>query len=74
MRLLYFDETGFSRNPPLQYGWTPIGQTRYAEAGAQRQRVNVLGALGHDGKLLWTAFSKTKCNTLCWAVLKCRVL
>lgn len=52
--LLYFDETGFSPNPPLQYGWTPIGQTRRAEAGAHRQRVNVLGALGHDGKLLWT--------------------
>lgn len=52
--LLYFDESGFSPNPPLQYGWTPIGQSRCAEAGVHRQRVNVLGALGHDGKLLWT--------------------
>ena len=51
--LLYFDETGFSPNPPLQYGWTPIGQTQRAKAGAHRQRVNVLSALGHDGKLLW---------------------
>jgi transposase len=52
--LLYFDETGFSPNPPLQYGWTPIGQTRCAETGVHRQRVNVLGALDHGGKLLWT--------------------
>lgn len=52
--LLYFDETGFSPNPPLQYGWTRIGHTRCAEAGVHRYRVNVLGALGHDGKLLWT--------------------
>ena len=52
--LLYFDESGFSPNPPLQYGWAPIGQTRCAEAGVHRQRVNVLGALSHDGKLLWT--------------------
>ena len=52
--LLYFDESGFSPNPPLQYGWAPIGHTRCAEAGMHRQRVNVLGALGHDGKLLWT--------------------
>lgn len=51
--LLYFDESGFSPNPSVQYGWTPIGQTRCAEAGVHRQRVNVLGALGHDGKLIW---------------------
>ena len=51
--LLYFDESGFSPNR-LQYGWAPIGHSRCAEAGAHRQRVNVLGAPGHDGKLLWT--------------------
>ncbi|MFB9243726.1 transposase [Massilia antarctica] len=51
--LLYFDESGFSPNPPLQYGWAPIGHSRCAEAGVHRQRVNVLGALGHDGKRLW---------------------
>lgn len=51
--LLYFDESGFSPNPPVQYGWTPIGQTRAVEPLAHRQRVNVLGALRHDGELVW---------------------
>jgi transposase len=51
--LLYFDESGFSPNPPVQYGWAPIRQTRCAEAGVHRQRVNVLGALDQDGKLIW---------------------
>lgn len=51
--LLYFDESGFSHNPPVQYGCTPIGHARCAEAGVHRQRVNVLGTLGHDGKLTW---------------------
>jgi hypothetical protein len=52
--LLYFDESGFSPNPPVQYGWTRIGQTRSVEPFAHRQRVNVLGALRHDGRLIWT--------------------
>jgi len=52
--LLYFDESGFSPNPPVQYGWGKIGQTRAVEPLAHRQRVNVLGALRHDGPLTWT--------------------
>jgi hypothetical protein len=52
--LLYFDESGFSPNPPVQYGWGRIGQTRAVEPLAYRQRVNVLGALRHDGLLAWT--------------------
>ncbi|MCD2516871.1 transposase [Massilia sp. G4R7] len=52
--LLYFDESGFSPNPPVQYGWGRIGQTRAVEPLAHRQRVNVLGALRHDGLLTWT--------------------
>jgi hypothetical protein len=52
--LLYFDESGFSPNPPVQYGWGKIGQTRAVEPLAHRQRVNVLGALRHDGQLTWT--------------------
>ncbi len=53
--LLYFDETGFSPNPPVQYGWTRVGQTRWAQAGSHQQRVNVLGALRHDHQLIWHA-------------------
>lgn len=52
--LLYFDESGFSPNPPVQYGWTRIGQTRSVAPLAHRQRVNVLGALCHGGQLIWT--------------------
>ena len=52
--LLYFDESGFSPNPPVQYGWGRIGQTRSVAPLAHRQRVNVLGALRHDGQLIWT--------------------
>lgn len=51
--LLYFDESGFSPNPPVQSGWTRIGQTRSVEPKSHGERVNVLGALRHDGKLHW---------------------
>lgn len=53
--LLYFDESGFSPNPPLQYGWSRVGQTRCIEPQSHRQRVNVLGALRHSGELIWRA-------------------
>lgn len=56
--LLYFDESGFSPNPPVQYGWTRIGQTRSVEPLAHRQRVNVLGALRQDGQLIWATQQK----------------
>lgn len=56
--LLYFDESGFSPNPPVQYGWTRIGQTRSVEPLAHRQRVNVLGALRQDGRLIWATLQK----------------
>lgn len=51
--LLFFDESGFSPNPPVQSGWSPIGQTRAVEPLSHGERVNVLGALFHDGKLYW---------------------
>lgn len=51
--LLYFDESGFSPNPPVQSGWTRIGHTRSVEPQAHGERVNVLGALRHDGRLEW---------------------
>jgi transposase len=56
--LLYFDEAGFSPNPPVQSGWTRVGQTRCAEAGSHHQRVNVLGALRHDRQLIWHAHQR----------------
>lgn len=53
--LLFYDESGFSLNPPVQYGWSVIGQSRTVEPQAHRERVNVLGALRHDGELIWSA-------------------
>lgn len=53
--LFYFDESGFSPDPPVQYGWSPVGHSRAVEPQAHRERVNVLGALRHDGALIWTA-------------------
>jgi len=38
----------------MQYGWGKIGQAQAVEPLAHRQRVNVLGALRHDGQLTWT--------------------
>jgi transposase len=38
----------------VQYGWGKIGQTHAVEPLAHRQRVNVLGALRHNGSLTWT--------------------
>ncbi len=51
--LLYFDESGFGRSPPIQSGWMPRGQTRRALSGWHQQRVKVLGALRHDGAFIW---------------------
>jgi transposase len=36
--LLYSDESGFSPNPTVQYGWTRIGQTRSVEPLSHRHR------------------------------------
>ena len=51
--LLFYDESGFSPNPPIQSGWSPIGQTRGVEPLSHGERVNVLGALRHDHTLHW---------------------
>ncbi|MET0961757.1 MAG: IS630 family transposase [Noviherbaspirillum sp.] len=56
--LFYFDESGFSLNPPIQYGWSRIGQVHSVEPEAHRERVNVLGALRQDGKLVWCSTQK----------------
>jgi len=40
--LLFFDEFGFSPNPSIQSGWSPVGQTRGVEPLSLGERVNVL--------------------------------
>lgn len=57
--MLFFDESGFSPNPPLQYGWSLVGQTRCVEPQSHKQRINVLGALRHSGELIWRAQQKS---------------
>jgi hypothetical protein len=56
--LMYFDESGFSPNPTLPYGWTRIGQTRCVTPESHRQRVNVLGALHQCGELTWSSLER----------------
>ena len=53
MRTVLSDEPDFSPNPPVQYDWSRIGQVCSADPQSHRQRVNVLGALRQDGKLVW---------------------
>ena len=52
---MYYDESGFSSNPPIQYSWSRAGKARSVEPQSHRQRVNVLGALRQNGKLVWRA-------------------
>ncbi len=56
--VLYVDEAGFGPNPPVQYGWSRMAQTRHTLSGSHRQRVNVLGALCHDHALIWRLHEK----------------
>ncbi len=57
-RLLFFDESGFSPNPPITYGWAPRGQAHTMEPQPHRQRVNVLGALDQNHPLVWSAVER----------------
>ena len=57
--LCFFDETGFSPNPPLQSGWSLRGQTREYGPVSHRQRVNVLGCLQKGVRLVWETLTHT---------------
>lgn len=57
-RLLFFDESGFSSNPPITYGWAPRSKAHAMEPQPHRQRVNVLGALDQNHTLVWTAVER----------------
>lgn len=54
-RQLFFDESGFSSNSPITYGWALRGQAHAIKPQPHRQRVNVLGALDQDNRLTWCA-------------------
>lgn len=50
--LYYFDEAGFSQVPSLPYAWSPIGQSLELPAYSHSKRLNVLGFMNRQGKLI----------------------
>jgi hypothetical protein len=50
----FFDESGFSLNPPLRYGWAPRGVQPALVPQCHAQRFNVIGLQRHQGALQWT--------------------
>lgn len=53
LALCFFDESGFSPNPPIQSGWSLRGQTRQCCPVSHHYRVNVLGCLQKSVRLIW---------------------
>lgn len=50
--LYYFDESGFSLQPSVPYGWQPKGETVALPACNHNKRVNALGFLNYNGEQL----------------------
>lgn len=59
LALYFFDESGFSPNPPIQSGWSLRGATRTYCPLSHRQRVNVLGCLQKGARLVWETVTHT---------------
>ncbi len=49
----YFDESGFSQSSSVPYSWSPIGQPWEMPAYSHSRRLNVLGFLSRQGKLVY---------------------
>lgn len=56
-RLVYFDEAGFAASPPVQRGWSPIGEPHRVVPQPHCRR-SVLGALDFGANLLRHETSK----------------
>src|ERR1700690_832851 len=56
-RLFYFDQSGFSASPPVQRGWSPIGEPHRVFPQPHCRR-SVLGALDFGANLLTYRASK----------------
>src|SRR5471032_729694 len=56
-RLIYFDEAGFSASPPVQRGWSPVGEPHRVVPQAHCKR-SVLGAFDYGANLLRHELSK----------------
>ncbi len=53
MDLYYFDESGFSQKSNLPYAWSPVGEPFAFPAYSHSKRLNVLGFLSRQGKLVY---------------------
>ncbi|MEA3095962.1 IS630 family transposase [Caballeronia mineralivorans] len=56
-RLVYFDEAGFSASPPVQRGWSPVGEPHRVVPQPHCRR-SVLGAFDYGANLLRHELSK----------------
>ena len=56
-RLIYFDQSGFSASPPVQRGWSPVGEPHRVFPQPHCRR-SVLGALDFGANLLTHEASK----------------
>lgn len=52
--LAFFDESGFSLNPPLRYGWAPQGVQPALAPQCHARRFNVIGLQHYQGALQWS--------------------
>lgn len=59
LALCFFDESGFSPNPPIQSGWSLRGQTWQCCPVSHHYRVNVLGCLQKGVRLIWETVTHT---------------
>jgi transposase len=59
LALYFFDESGFSPNPPIQSGWSLRGATRTYCPVSHRERINVLGCLQKGVRLVWESVTHT---------------
>jgi transposase len=51
--LYYFDETGVSQRSELPYAWSPVGESIRMPAYSHSKRLNVLGFLSRQGRLIY---------------------
>ncbi len=59
MTLYYFDESGFSQSSAVPYAWSPVGCPLEIPAYSRSQRLNVLGFLSRQGKLIYHSTTET---------------
>lgn len=57
--LYYFDESGFSQASSVPYAWSPVSQPLELPAFSRSRRLNVLGFLSRQGKLVYHSTTET---------------